>query len=196
VSSKLIGAAFAAALTLTAAQAQAAMKTFDITWDSPGTASATGSITVDTSFYPLPVNIQFFLPNGLVSAFTMTVTGASSGNGTFNLSDFSAITFWSDQPLNLNTELMGQPDGLGCTFGMSNCSDFNMTSNDPNAPTGSFYFQMTTSGGTGDELDVTSIRPAAGAAVPEPASWALLMLGFGGLGAALRSTRRKAAALA
>jgi hypothetical protein len=33
-------------------------------------------------------------------------------------------------------------------------------------------------------------------AVPEPASWALMLLGFGGLGAALRSRRRMAAATA
>ncbi len=33
-------------------------------------------------------------------------------------------------------------------------------------------------------------------AVPEPATWALMLVGFGGLGAALRSNRRRVAALA
>jgi hypothetical protein len=33
-------------------------------------------------------------------------------------------------------------------------------------------------------------------AVPEPAAWALMLAGFGGLGLALRNTRRKNAALA
>jgi hypothetical protein len=32
--------------------------------------------------------------------------------------------------------------------------------------------------------------------VPEPASWALMIMGFGGLGAALRTKRRTQAALA
>lgn len=32
-------------------------------------------------------------------------------------------------------------------------------------------------------------------ATPEPASWALMLIGFGGLGAALRSSRQKAAAV-
>jgi hypothetical protein len=35
-----------------------------------------------------------------------------------------------------------------------------------------------------------------GGAVPEPATWGLMILGFGGAGAALRSRRRKAAAFA
>ncbi|HMC96002.1 MAG TPA: PEPxxWA-CTERM sorting domain-containing protein [Polyangia bacterium] len=34
------------------------------------------------------------------------------------------------------------------------------------------------------------------AAVPEPASWALMIIGFGGLGAGLRRTRRNVASAA
>lgn len=37
---------------------------------------------------------------------------------------------------------------------------------------------------------------ALGGGVPEPATWALMLLGFGGLGAALRRSRRQAATLA
>jgi hypothetical protein len=35
-----------------------------------------------------------------------------------------------------------------------------------------------------------------GVAVPEPTSWALMLLGFGGMGAMLRSRRRPVAATA
>ncbi|MBS0362944.1 MAG: PEPxxWA-CTERM sorting domain-containing protein [Proteobacteria bacterium] len=37
---------------------------------------------------------------------------------------------------------------------------------------------------------VSNISEAVVAAVPEPATWALMLLGFGGLGATLRRRRR------
>ena len=48
--------------------------------------------------------------------------------------------------------------------------------------------------GEGNDFGLDDIRLTGG--VPEPASWALMVLGFGGLGAALRSRRRGAAATA
>ena len=55
-------------------------------------------------------------------------------------------------------------------------------------------------GGTGlsySVQDITSwdLTTQAGAAVPEPASWAIMLLGFGGLGAVLRRRRAVSAAL-
>ena len=50
--------------------------------------------------------------------------------------------------------------------------------------------------------DYTGVNPGLGlnlvgtAAVPEPATWAMMLIGFGGLGAAMRSRRRSAAATA
>lgn len=43
-----------------------------------------------------------------------------------------------------------------------------------------------------DVTYVTTVTPG----VPEPASWAMLLLGFGAIGAALRSRRKTVAALA
>lgn len=51
-----------------------------------------------------------------------------------------------------------------------------------------------TSGGNGSYSGVITFMPTT-AAVPEPASWALLILGFGGAGAALRQARRNRTAL-
>jgi len=45
-----------------------------------------------------------------------------------------------------------------------------------------------------DAVGAISTRPAGGGGVPEPAAWALMLLGFGALGSALRRTRRLAAA--
>ena len=44
------------------------------------------------------------------------------------------------------------------------------------------------------ELDVTEFTTVA-AAVPEPSAWALMLMGFGALGGALRSHRRHFAAI-
>jgi hypothetical protein len=45
----------------------------------------------------------------------------------------------------------------------------------------------------GDSARKPSGPPKPGAAVPEPASWALMLVGFGGMGALLRYQRRKLA---
>jgi hypothetical protein len=45
-------------------------------------------------------------------------------------------------------------------------------------------------------FDNVTLGSSTAGGVPEPATWAMMLMGFGGLGAALRSTRRKQAALA
>jgi len=58
-----------------------------------------------------------------------------------------------------------------------------------------FHLTYTVSGLASGPLTVTNtVVLGAGAAVPEPASWALMILGFGGAGAALRRSRRVSAA--
>jgi hypothetical protein len=56
-------------------------------------------------------------------------------------------------------------------------------------------FQALVRGGLpsyGNEIRAVSVYSAA----PEPAAWALMMVGVGGMGAALRTRRRKAVAAA
>ena len=69
-------------------------------------------------------------------------------------------------------------------------SDYNATQND------TFLVNLTLTGvpvaGTISVNEV--IQQGSGAAVPEPASWALMILGFGGVGATLRRSRKTAAA--
>jgi len=54
-----------------------------------------------------------------------------------------------------------------------------------------FSVNLTLTGPNAQTISVTeTIQQGAGAGVPEPASWALMILGFGGVGAGLRRARK------
>jgi hypothetical protein len=148
-------------------------------------ASANGLIDFDPSLIsnpgftdPLPVN-----------SFSITVTGANSGNGTFSLADYNNFFLdTSGGTLDFTKQLVGQPtsNGLWGTTSFGNGGDFNIISNFSNldTPTGVSEFLIATSGGSGDSLQLTSFAPLA--TVPEPSSLlGLLALGTLGTGATL-----------
>ncbi len=191
---RLFASAMAAAMGLASAS-QAAIVTFNIKWSGDtfgNSAIATGFITVDTAV--LPGGFGFAprdLPDAAVLDLGVDVSGAFGGNGHFGLADFSQVIFWSPTTLDLGAELIGQAVGKGCPYGTSvglcglaKSGNFGFVRADASqdAPTAWEYFTMLTSGG--DEMLVTSIAPASG--VPEPATWALMIGGFGLAGAALR----------
>lgn len=190
---------FKTVLVVTAlfAAASAEAKIFTVKWSGAqfgNSATATGTFDINTALYPTLGGSQ---PNIAVGpdfkVLGVKVTGASSGNGSFTQSNFNSAYFAAFSPLNYNKELIGQPLSNGFTYGSFGAGyggpsgDFNLFGSTSGAPNGTFYFQLQTSNGSGDRLAVTSIAPG----VPEPASWALMVAGFGLVGAAAR--RRKAA---
>lgn len=171
-----------------ATSALAAEETFDIVWSGASFgngASATGFITLDTSL------VGSGSSNISISSVTnlgITVSGASAGNGTFGRSDFSLIRFWSPSPLDFSRQLIGQSLSNGSTFGNTNLGsggDFNLFRSNASAPSGTWFFTLTTQGG--DKMQVTSMAP-----VPEPETYAMLMAGLSLVGFVAR--RKKQAA--
>lgn len=142
----------------------------------------------------LSCSVHFPINSREISALPITVTGASSGNGTFTLADFDTVLLWenSNASLDFTKELAGQATN-GDPFGTpsGNGGDFNLfnRSGATDAPDGSFFFTLTTDKGLEDSMQLTSFRPAA---VPESGSAALLsFVGIIGSGFAVRKLRRR-----
>jgi hypothetical protein len=185
---RAIASAFACALGLGIAVsgAQASLITFDLTYTGApfgNSATATGSITFDDTVLPNPGNLANVSAAALgVTGFSITVSGASSGNGTFAFSDVTNWVWLVGAPLNLGAELVGQPgfnDFNWCAFNFVGCT--------PPAPGGVSAFTIRTNAETGDFLVLTSMAPAQ---APEPLSLALLGIGLAGVGFARRNVIR------
>ncbi|MFK8014647.1 MAG: hypothetical protein AB8G17_04345 [Gammaproteobacteria bacterium] len=177
------------------AQAQAALLTFNLGWSGESfsnTAVATAVLVVDDTLLPNPGstgdNGQAVLlaELGIVS-FDMVVTGATIGDGAYSIDTFAAVTWNSGAlGLDLSTELVGQAtDGnpWGTSDGFS--GDFNVFSLDGFSPSGTFFYQLTTAGGFGDNMLLTNFTP-----VPIGPALPLLVSAVGALGL-LRRPRRQ-----
>lgn len=140
------------------------------------TARAQGTISFVGSL-PNPSDETLLLPGSEVSAFSLTVSNATHGNGTFDLSDFDYFS-WNTKgvELDVSRELIGQitvnglywasEEGAG-GFGLGAISG-------SGAPTSLQWYVLATNEGiqnASDPLALSSFRPAP---VPLPSSVWLL----------------------
>lgn len=163
-----------------ATSAYSALFDFDLDWSGASfgnAAVATGTITLDDAILLNPGLNDLFGNPGYVTSFSITVSGASSGNGSWNLADYSEIAWLTDTALDLSQELVGQPtsmDPWGTSQPGGTGGDFNLFDGPAGSPQGTFFFELTTNNGSGDPMLLTSFRP-----VPEPAGYAIGLIAMG-----------------
>ncbi len=177
---RLLPVLAAALLTIAPNTAPAAVSVYDLTYSGASfgnTAVATGKISIDTALLANPgFNYDSLVSLG-VTDLSLTVSGATSGNGTFSLADYSYMVWSTDgRTLDLTTQLVGQG-----TWG-TDSGDFNLFNNssNPNAPTGFGPFILAMDAGSGDWMQLTSFAPSV-AVAPEPSRALLLAAGLTGM---------------
>jgi hypothetical protein len=132
------------------------------------------------------------------------VTGAGTGtfswDDTANLLTGASLTFGSASFTIANTG--SQFDGTEYVIGgtlngvgtdVNNTDDFFFGFDPTLASQSSVFLVWTNAGGPNHSFDQSVTITQAGAAVPEPASWAMMLLGFLGVGLTMRRAPRAAA---
>ena len=132
------------------------------------------SLTLDGLSFDLGGNIDALLPAAI-----------QYNNGQFNgfvyNADFNFQGAFYQFELQGSTFSVFALDGVGDSF-------------DPHGePTGQRLIGGFINTGNGNLTDQTPFTPVTMPGVPEPATWAMMLIGFGGLGAAMRTSRRKGA---
>jgi hypothetical protein len=178
---KIALAAMIGAAALTTAAYADDIESFTADWSGTpfsDSASATATFDLDITAIDAALNNNtggFYngALDGYISDLSMTVTGASSGNGTFTTSDFNEFYFTTGGPIDFGSDWVPQP----------NLEDFNLFSSD-NAPLGVEEEVLATDSGDGDIMQLTSVTPA-----PEPST--LELAGLGALSSLFLFRRRK-----
>lgn len=195
IAASLCAASLCAAMALAAGRAQAA--TWIVTYVSAGGAPLVASLTVQTAD-----------TLDAVGGFDITgVTGAVDGDAVTGLilNPGQPFAHLSADGLFIYDNVLfpaGAPvfSNPGLFFSGASGSEYNLFSDNAStyelyrARTGTGYLAHSRGAVTLARASLISTFGAGGGAVPEPATWALTILGLGAVGAAMRRRRRLAAA--
>ena len=146
--------------------------------DGEGQADVTGAVISlgSPEAYDLITGNIFLTGYAGMDWIEFALTGADGTNGgtvdfLISLSDGSSVAF--------DDQLLGSGDTFFAFLANGGTSITNV------------FFSADTPPGSFDILKQVRIIPSDSPAVPEPATWAMMLLGFGTAGAALRRSRRR-----
>lgn len=162
------------------------LQEFRATWSGVtlgNNATAEALMTIDLDQLPNPGNVGIPMPSW-VTELTVTVAGATAGDGTYVRADFSDFIIDTDGlTLDMSLELIGQGG-----WGPGGGGDFNLIAAGGTAPTGVGQFTFRSNNNTfpGQSMVLTSFAPVP---IPEPGTFALLGLGLVGMAVAFGRKR-------
>ena len=147
---------------------------------------------------PASVNGLYTFALGTILSYDFSIGGVSIGGGNTSGANILLTNLMTNQSVNYNPLFIGNDNtttangdiqnSARLTFGFLSGVGFNANTNN------TYRIDLTAGGNT-----VTSFAQigtgAAVAAVPEPATWAMMLIGFGAMGVALRRRRRTQGAL-
>jgi PEP-CTERM motif len=146
-----------------------------------------------TSLLP-PQNAAYTIGGFLGSGGATILTGAAHAGDTLNNTIFNFVG--SVTVTNGMTFTVGHDDGLTLIIGGIHVIDEplptspTITTRTYTGPSGTFAFQLVYGECCGGPAELEISLPLS-SAVPEPATWGMMLLGFAGLGFAFRQSRRK-----
>jgi hypothetical protein len=132
-----------------------------------------------------------FRPDGVLTNLTFSLAAGFS----FTAAEFNLLTGTSAS-FDITLHTAGGPDVIlsGVKLTGSNVFDIVAPAGSGESYTGATF---TTEDGSGfDTFKQLRLVLASTGAVPEPATWAMMLVGFGGIGMAMRRSRRRKPALA
>ena len=203
----LTAAAVSAGLSLTAGQALAldngSFETLDFSeWvlDGPGFITGEANSSLGNTYYATDGDVFARLNSGLgegvytTLSHSFTLLGAGSVSGSAAFLSFDYLPYDDDAFVRIFDQLTSQTLFSASIGSVGDYGETGWTQFSANLGPGSYTLQAAVRNNVDNGvdsallLDNVSIQGSVGV-VPEPGAWALMILGFGGAGAALRRRR-------
>jgi hypothetical protein len=197
----LAAAAMGAAALGTGSVASAATMIYDISGSEPNSSTYTAQVTLDVVGGQAISGTGYINSSDVAGPLALTLITASTPGVEINPFPGVPIGYRSNDGTDDGGDTVVPIDGLGWLFSVGpnapspgGAATFNPWSNGDGTYTAAFFGKLTPKSVDNWGWGAASLTAVAG--VPEPATWAMMLVGFGGLGVAMRLRRRPNLAMA